>query len=361
MTRLRYAVCVVVLLCGLSAFAQTAPLPVGPFPPPITAFRGRYLDSTNTQDFQSQPRTLRAAWTKSAPELDRLFMIIGGGTFASYRLSTFASRVATEPLATSLHGEKLLPPEMRVDPERPGSGWVTPLTDGQERLFDFDWDDRGNIYLAASVWGWGIVDLNGHLIKQIPDDVFALHVFSFLNGNTYYALVGENSTSKLYDVTNPSSPTVIKPLSFAMIRWAKANNGNLVAFITSDLKLHIADAVTLASGGMGTTASGTSWVDVTSDGTAFYGLARDSSTTFSLYRISSDLAGVTTTLIDTGAGGFFTALGYGAGYVFVEGFQAVISGPLAPRGLFYRIRSTPVLKTDASTFFQSTYTEHFLA
>src|SRR5207244_278787 len=37
------------------------------------------------------------------------------------------------------------------------------------------------------------------------------------------------------------------------------------------------------------------------------------------------------------------------------------SGPLAPRGLFYRIRSTPVLKTDASTFFQSTYTEHFLA
>src|SRR5207245_2315978 len=80
-----------------------------------------------------------------------------------------------------------------------------------------------------------------------------------------------------------------------------------------------------------------------------------------LYRISNDPTGITTTLIDSGAGGFFTALGYGAGYVFVEGFQAVISGPLAPRGLFYRIRSTPVLKTDASTFFQSTYTEHFLA
>src|SRR5437879_5490551 len=313
MTRLRYVVCVVVLLCGLSAFAQTAPLPVGPFPTPITAFRGRYLDSTNTQDFQSQPPTLRAAWTKSAPELDRLFMIIGGGTFASYRLSTFASRVATEPLATSLHGEKFLPPEMRVDPERPGSGWVTPLTDGQERVFDFDWDDRGNIYIAASFWGWAIVDLNGGLVKQIPDDVFALHVFSFRNGSTYYALVGSSTTSILYDVTNPSNPTAINRLSFAMIRWAKANNGNLAAFISSDGNLHVADAATLAAGGMGTTVSapsGAFWADVTSDGTAFYGLMRNSSTTFSLYRISNDSTGVTTTLLDTGAGGFFTVLGY---------------------------------------------------
>ena len=143
MTRIRAAICAAAtLLCALSAFSQNAPLPQPPFPSPITSFTGRFVDSTSTPDFQFPNRTLRAYWVKIAPELDRIFVVLGAGTFASYKLSTFASRLS-EPLATGPHGEKFLPPEMRVDPERPGSGWTIVLLDGQERLFDFDWDERG--------------------------------------------------------------------------------------------------------------------------------------------------------------------------------------------------------------------------
>ena len=135
-------------------------------------------------------------------------MILGGGTFASYRLSTFASRLTTEMLATSRYGEKYLPPEVRVDPENPNSEWMTPLADGQERLFDFDWDDRGNIYIAASLWGFGIVDLNGRLVKQMPD-VGGYSVLSFRNGNAYYALVSSNTPpSLLYDVSQREPGTI---------------------------------------------------------------------------------------------------------------------------------------------------------
>src|SRR5260370_38156617 len=107
MTGYRVASALVVFVSISAAVAQNAPLPQPPFPAPISAFQGRFLDSTQVGDFQFPNRTLRAEFTKVAPELDRIFMILGGGTFAAYRLSAFASRV-TGPLATSAHGEKYL-------------------------------------------------------------------------------------------------------------------------------------------------------------------------------------------------------------------------------------------------------------
>src|SRR5256885_7969466 len=118
--------------------AQTTPPPTGPTPPPLTGFVCRYLDSAETREFQGGPsRTLRARLVKVAPERGLILMAISGSVFGAYSLSPFANRVATEPLSTGGHGEEYLPPDVfTVDPEHQ-SGWNAPLTDGQDRPFDF--------------------------------------------------------------------------------------------------------------------------------------------------------------------------------------------------------------------------------
>jgi len=48
-----WSVSVIALACITPVVAQNAPLPAPPFPAPITAFKGRYLDSTSVMDFQA--------------------------------------------------------------------------------------------------------------------------------------------------------------------------------------------------------------------------------------------------------------------------------------------------------------------
>jgi uncharacterized repeat protein (TIGR01451 family) len=352
----RYCFALAVVAVSISAaVAQNAPSPQPPFPAPISGFQGRFLDSTQVQDFQFPNRTLRAMSTKSAPELDRLFMILGGGTLAAFRLSTFTSRLS-EPLATSAHGEKYLEPEMRVDPERPGSGWTTFLADGQQRLIDFDWDDRGNIYIAASIWGWAIVDLNGRLVRQGLDNAYR-SILTFKSGGRYYALLCDGAPrSDLYDVTAPTNPVRLASVSFGCERGAKSNNGNTIAFVTVDGKLRIADVATLAAGGSGIQIpppTGGSWVDVTSDGLSFYALANGP--LFTVTRISGDATAPTVSVIDTNSG-FGTGIGYGAGYLVVHAI-AVVGLPTV---VLYRVASAPAVKTDVSSFFRSSYSSHFV-
>src|SRR5207237_9966768 len=64
----------------------------------------------------------------------------------------------------------------------PANGWQIVLADGQKRLFQFDVDDQGYLYLAYSLFGWGIVKddfgSSGALMQSMhqhyfsnPDDV----------------------------------------------------------------------------------------------------------------------------------------------------------------------------------------------
>ena len=149
----------------LPCLAQDSPPPAAP-PAPFTGYVGRYLDSTITPEWFAPYRTLRADMMKIDRDHDRLYLKAGNGVFGSYRLSTFTSRAAAGPLAIGPRGEQYLPFEMSVNPERPGSGWQVTLQDGSERFLDFDFDSRGYVYLAYTLFGWGIVDQRGVLVRQ---------------------------------------------------------------------------------------------------------------------------------------------------------------------------------------------------
>ena len=120
---------------------------------PMKTFTGRFLDSNNTRDYQQTFRTARATYTGVAPERKRLYMLIGSALFA-YNTDTFFSRLESGTAMIQASNAPVSPrnarsgaPEEYLQMDRyfyaeNGSGWDTPVIDGQDRLFGFDWDDR---------------------------------------------------------------------------------------------------------------------------------------------------------------------------------------------------------------------------
>jgi hypothetical protein len=198
-----------------SAFAQTFPLPARQgqapaictgcpsinihgqlndglktwqFGSPLLAHTGRFLDSTVTPGVQYNSvykiRTLRARKVRiarqqrgSAPP--RAYIQLGSSVGA-YSLDRFFSvslpggmiKVPGANRGSGIPVEKVVQWDALIHPE--ASGWTAPPADGMDRLFDFDFDDRGYVYLATDQFGWGIVKDNGQtdgglldLTKQI--------------------------------------------------------------------------------------------------------------------------------------------------------------------------------------------------
>src|SRR5581483_2579024 len=133
------------------------------YPPTISKFVGRFVDSDATNDFQQPFRTVRAFYVVPARSLNRIYMIIGSAAMA-YDINTFFTRVAAnEPLVQASQRCCGSLPDLYLNnnayfyAENGESGWHMSIPDGQERLFGIDYDDQGYLYLAYSVYGWGIV------------------------------------------------------------------------------------------------------------------------------------------------------------------------------------------------------------
>lgn len=284
MTSIRTITTLVLCLSTGFVTAQTAPPPPTPYPTPVTGYVGRYLDSSTTPQIQyispSQPRTLRADKVKVAPERDMLYMIVGS-TFVGQTLSTYADRVAAGPLATVPRGggffgpgEKYLPFEKWVDADR-SPGWSAPFQDGQDRLFDFDWDDRGYTYLAYSVYGFGIIDANFQKVSQLLGELTLspTNVVVFRNGASYYALLTEGHNASIYDVTNPSAPTYFGTFADGIRDAAKMTDGR-IAFVTygAQLEVHTPATILANAPAIYTSAATGPFRQVATDGTNIYAL-----------------------------------------------------------------------------------------
>ncbi|MGZ8812285.1 MAG: DUF7933 domain-containing protein [Thermoanaerobaculia bacterium] len=332
----------VLCLLAVSVAAQNAPPPPTPYPSPVTAYVGRYLDSSRTASWQFMgprwPRTLRADIVKVAPERDMLYMIVGS-TFVGQKLSTYAHRVATTPHATIpgvLRGETYLPFEKWVDAERT-PGWVTPFQDGQDRLLDFDWDDRGYIYLAYSVFGLGIIDADFQKVAQVvyPDiDILPSKVIAFRNGASYYALANGGSAGRIYDVTTPSAPILRFPYPTGFRDASRSTDGR-IALVRHSGELHVHTPATILSNAAPLyTAPLGGYRQVTTDGTNFYAL-RDGGRDIRIFQPSGE------TYTDVSIPSFNNLVNqlidYGAGYLTVVGNH---------RGAIYRVDGSALTLLD---------------
>ena len=315
-----------------------------PVESPLTGYVGRFLDSGQTVSRFTYPRTTRARMVKVAPERDMIYMIMSGSTFVGQQLSTFADRVATEPLQTMPgpvppFGEKFLAFQKSFAADQPFSGWPTPSGDGEERLMDFDWDDRGYNYLAYGPWGWGILDDATFSVVSVRTDLVSPeHIYTYRVGSTYYAAVSNFSQSRIYNVTNPASPFQVGS-GPAFGEWAKST--------TSIARIEGVNLVITGPPSQFFAAPpGSAYADVTTDGTNFYALLDYfDGNTADVIEIIKPSGLIYTSTQQTAAPRLKPHIAYGLGYLTVPGF-------LTPSGQTFYIYS---VGANSITLLNSTY------
>ncbi|MFL6248504.1 MAG: IPT/TIG domain-containing protein [Thermoanaerobaculia bacterium] len=223
--------------------------PTSPYDSPVKVHAGRFVDSSSTQTLQNKGmRTVRAGIVRTAS--GRIYLQLGSaigaytrGTFFSGKLQEPMVAVNTINTGSPYSGrdpyEKLARPDRFFYPEARDAGWNTPLADGAERLRDFDVDDRGYVYLATLIFGWGIVSdpdgTSGLLLPSVVQVGPASfdRILSLRLGSTYYACLTGTSDSALFDVTTPATPAFVRsPGTFT--QWTKYEAGQRVALRNQD-------------------------------------------------------------------------------------------------------------------------------
>jgi len=264
---------------------------------PISTFTGRFLDSSNTSEWFLPVRSLRASDVTVMPGLNRIYFRLGNGTVGSYSLGSFFSRLEAgepivfpfnDPTAIAFRGGKpelLLKWDEFFNPEKTGA-WKTNNIDGSERLMGFDVDDQGYVYIAATIYGWGIVKdgltAGGSQMQNIFQNTTAegsnapSRIIALKGSSRYYALLN-GRTPTMFDVTDRAPWTTGKQKGIKLnvtvpqiLSWAKTAGADRAAII-DPLGLTIATADGLASGSP-PLYTGSGYSMVTSDGTNFYAL-----------------------------------------------------------------------------------------
>jgi PKD repeat protein len=252
---------------------------------PLSAFVGRYNDSNVTQSVQNRGmRTLRAgkvrvASTQRGTAPPRVYMA-QGETFAAYSVDSFFGTRLGSPLTAvnqieAPNGnfrwggrnpfETVLLFDAYFYPESSSSHWETPLADNQERLLDWDWDDRGYVYVAEDEFGWGIIKDTGETgvgqfssVSQKLIDPYVgapATLFTLKSGTSYYTFVcDDRGTSPLskWNTTNPANPIsegVRKGKDVSVTAWAKDDNARVVAIVNQNHVLQLFDYDTYIAGG----------------------------------------------------------------------------------------------------------------
>jgi hypothetical protein len=256
---------------------------------PIVTFTGRYLDSSNTSEWFRPFRTARAKFVLSMPALDRIYFRYGDGSIASYKLSTFFTRLESgEPLVYAIapigaeirsgNPEVWLRWDTWFNPEI--SVWQTVNIDGSLRMTFFDVDDLGYVYVASTIYGWGIVKDDfttfgvtmRSMVQKFPSarGDSAPSMIAVVKGATrYYAILGRLD---MWDATNRENPVKLATTNVPGLKhFAKNAAGDRIAIIDDFGNLVINTGDGFASGTL-PLFNGGGYGDVTSDGTNFFAL-----------------------------------------------------------------------------------------
>ncbi|HET7437330.1 MAG TPA: PKD domain-containing protein [Thermoanaerobaculia bacterium] len=396
--------------------------PTWPYSPPIKNFVGRWIDSSSTVDDQGHGmRTARAGKVLVVPTTrgnapPRAYMQMGAmlGAFNLSTLFTTKLPAGLVPINTmrSMNGvpyqrvsgdlEKIIIPDAYVYPEATGSGWTTQNVDGQERLYDFDVDDRGYVYAAYMIIGWGMVqdtsaaagqlqkvfqvsgkespteaNQNDKIMPFGPTGIIAAKV-----NNHYYAIVADSLTGKdsmIFNVDDPSSYSssapnagaqllqrVVRPYTnskeLGFFSWAKSADGTKLAYVDGNFDLRIIEMSAYINGGSPLVithhAAGKVFSAVTADANGnFWAVDRNSNgvgaNTLSKYAAST---GFTRETFDVYGQNFAPGLiKSGEGYLAISGDTAGNASSSGIDTLFFDIKSGTPKLIDTAGFFKKYY------
>lgn len=374
---------------------NNAGLPTAPLSGPFVRHAGRYMDSTQCGDVQNLGmRTVRAMDLTIAASRNRIYTRLGS-TFVAYTLDKFITTVG-KPLvpisdyrgsgqfvrtgSNKIEGVAAI--DQYVYAEASNNGWSAQGGgDGGERLFGYDYDDRGNVYLAYGPFYWGIyrdarrtdgshMDHVSHFNQNTRTSSLlgAYKIMSLRAFEKYYMIVADSGQIEIYDVSAPGNPgpgILIRDLKRAFRRFAKDATGENVAIIDNGNNVSIFSA----EGFVGVTApivrfeapAGYAYNDVVFDGTRYWA---------ALANITNGSAGNALVPI-TPTGGTYTLgepvpLGdfqpsfanYGNGYLGLVGLERSSPGSdlYTGNGRLFRIDGSELHEIDLNNFFKNYYT-----
>jgi PKD repeat protein len=229
-------------------------------------------------------------------------------------------------------GELFLPPASSFYAESPSSGWVTYVQDGQDRLHDFDIDDRGYHYLAYHIFGWGILkdggsafSLTWHEGRGVLGSIACVDdkclggtttILALKGGGKYYALVGGSNIWGLWDVTTPSAPVYLRAWK-ASEAYIRSASGTLVAVTNGTAEVRLVTPAQLAAGntaGVAVPLPGGKFYAAAADGENFWMLPYQAGATFTAYAVSPN-GSATAHKVSTGSPLDYFFAYAGAGFV----------------------------------------------
>jgi PKD repeat protein len=270
-----------------------------PYATPIAHHVGRFCDSTGVTDFQggtgyatARARLVRYTRTTNGAAPPRAYVQLANG-IAVYSLSTFFTSKLPAPMVTinaalgssvrrtGFSPEKVAAWDAAITPENGPSGWTLTFSDGQDKLFDFDVDDRGYVYVATGgFYGWGLVrdsgQTGGSALTLVAGsqflDVPAQHIVAVKSGSQYFAVVaGPDGGRTSYDVTNAGSITQVSKrdgAAYGFSSFARDDARERVAIVTTG-SVKIYENANFANGSGPITTfdppSGKLYQDVTAD------------------------------------------------------------------------------------------------
>lgn len=351
-------------ICTTCSDTASKDKPTWPYSAPIKAFAGRFVDSQATRGYQHGTgyRTVRAKEVITAPALNRVYIVAGEGleifdydTFFTQRLRPDGSTLIHAPgyADPGFTREKYLKGAHTIYAEWPYSGWITAYMDGQERLYDADVDDRGYIYLAYDIFGWGIHEDQGSTVPLLFQDLNLLGtaIMSVRAKGRYYAVVSESGGLGVFDTTTPSSPIKKAYRSMmAPMAWARAEGTDpVIALVTATGNLNFYTLDGLVSDTPFYTSSKAGFRTVASDGTNFY-----AGRPYELVAFRANGGGFTEQVYPTdlqmlnllrfGKGGFLSAAGNDVDYRIDARLWRLENGepkPIALHSFFKRYYNTP--------------------
>lgn len=316
---------------------------------PVQRYVGRFLSSEYVSDWQQPFRTVRADGMKLSPDGKRLYLKFGSA-IAVYDASRFIQRLdaheamvpisqlPASPTAGSRQGDPLevfLQVNRYFYAEDNGSGWTCPIIDGQDRLFDWDVDDRGNIYMAYSIFGWGIArddGGNGGLLPSYQEPTSLASTPTLIkwvkDGGSYYVFVGRwgLDSSQVFLVPNQGNPVAQPPLARGIVNLARDGQNRVAVIDNLTRGLSIYDTHSLVSNGQplatfSAAGSNALFVDVAWDGTRFWAASYTNALTGTLSSFTPDPSRQTYTRADyplrNGLMAQPMSLQYGSGYLSV--------------------------------------------
>ncbi|MBW3672004.1 MAG: PKD domain-containing protein, partial [Acidobacteria bacterium] len=253
-------------------------------------------------------------------------------------------------------GEQYLQYAGRVYPEAAGSGWTTYVFDGQDRLMDYTWDDRGYVYAAYDLWGWGIIESSSFkTVRQVDwNDTPSAHAINSFKSNGRYYVIVSGTTTQIWDVTSPTSPVKVRDHvgGFHAGAVASLSSGDVIALLEGSY-LNLYTGAALATGGPAfqtVDSSAGRLADVDSDGTNFYALRQVSGSAVSILKPNSGgtfFSGPTFNF----PGQYASGLRYGSGHLTVWGSDKQFGN-----GWLYEVANNDLIPKDLGGFLQGYYT-----